>query len=303
MHFIWKNLPVFFICFIGASVLNNALHHISPPMTDVVSVSFFPLGIALILLWYALKNEDRWFSLKAYFAWVLVMTVIYCLPMTHGLLVPFEKDTQRIIYELSALVEFIVLVLHGRTWLDRWGWIRIFGVTLVYGMILENGGIIMGVFSEPGYLFGVPFLRAPLATAIGWVNVMYCAFFASERLLPGMHTVFKGGVCAIIGLSLDIPFDPVATKLGWWVWNASLDRFFIGVPVINFVAWFWAIFPYAAVYYWIKDRKDAGEARKVMWLVGAIPGILLLELAGVMITLMVLGDKAGLMIFKEFIGL
>ncbi len=301
MKFLWNNFPVLFIWFVGLSVLNNALHHIDPPLLSVRTLSLLPLAASLTLLWFACRKERGGKgTARMYFPWAAGMTAIYLTPFLHGLSLPLDAKTQRLLYELSALCQFAILLLHGRTWLFRWDWVWVFAVTLLFGVILENGGIVLGVFSEPGFLLYVPGLPAPLATALGWVNVLYCAFFAIEKLLPPMPAAAKGVACALIGLSLDIPFDPVATRLGWWAWDPSLSMKLWDVPAVNFIAWFWALFPYGAVYYWVKQRVDCGEGKKVLLLVGSFPAILMAEFLGVVASLSLAGDRESLLIFERF---
>jgi hypothetical protein len=301
MRFVWRNLPVFFIWFIGLSVLNNSLHHIAPPVENAGLLSFFPLACSIVLLWFSCKGDygDEK-MLKPFFAWTVGLTALYLTPFMHGLSMPFDINTQRLIYEFSALAQFAILLTHAKGWFTRNDWIWVFGVTLVFGLILENGGIVLGFFSEPGYLLYLPGVPAPLATALGWVNVLYCAFFAVERLLPRMPPLGKGLVCAFMGLSLDIPFDPVATRLEWWVWDPSLSVRIWDVPVVNFIAWFWALFPYAALYYWMRGREGYGEKRKVIYFVGSFPLILAGEFLGVIASLALVGDRAGLIVIRKF---
>lgn len=301
MRFVWRYLPVFFIWFVGLSVLNNALHHIDPPLLSVRTLSLFPLAVSLTLLWFACRKEQGWKgTARMFIPWAAGMTAIYLTPFLHGLSLPLDGKAQRLLYELSALGQFTILLLHGRTWLLRWDWVWVFGVTLLFGLILENGGIILGFFSEPGYLLYFPVFPAPLATTLGWVNVLYCAFFAVEKLLPPMPAIVKGLVCVLIGLSLDIPFDPVATRLGWWVWEPSLSAKIWNVPTVNFIAWFWALFPYGTAYYWVRQWKNYGEGRKVFLLVGSFPVILMVEFLGVVASLFLAGDRESLFIFERF---
>lgn len=141
MRFIWRNLPVFFIWLVGLSMLNNSLHHISPPVESVRLLSFFSLAAALVLLWYACRKDygdDR--MLKPFVAWAVILAGLYLTPFMHGLSLPLDESTQRLWYELSALAQFAILLVHGRTWLARWDWVWVFGVTLAFGAILENGG-------------------------------------------------------------------------------------------------------------------------------------------------------------------
>lgn len=303
MRFVWRNLPVFFIWFIGLSVLNNSLHHISPPVGNAGILSLFPLMCSLVLLWFACRKEYGGRNeLKFFSPWAAGLTALYLTPFMHGLSMPFNEQTQKLLYEFSALAQFVLLAVHAKGWFARQDWIWVFGVTLLFGLILENGGIVLGFFSEPGYLLYLPGVPAPLATALGWVNVLYCAFFAVERLLPDMAPLSKGLVCAAIGLSLDIPFDPVATRLGWWVWDPSLRVMVWNVPAVNFIAWFWALFPYAALYYWVRKKDGYGEGKKVVYFVGSFPLILAGEFLGVITTLALVGDRAGLMVIRRFLS-
>ena len=46
-----------------------------------------------------------------------------------------------------------------------------FGVTFVYGLMLENGGIVMRFFYEPSFRLYLGPLPAPLCTMLGWCVV------------------------------------------------------------------------------------------------------------------------------------
>jgi uncharacterized membrane protein len=301
MRFIWEYVPVFIIWLTGLSMMDNALHLIMPPLTYVAWLSLVPLFTSLILLAFALTREHGSVPLKRYLLWAMILVGIYAIPLLPRASAPLSLDTLRLIFEASAFVEFIILALHGRTWLKGWDWLWVYGVTLVFGMILENGGIIMGFFREEGYryyLFGLP---APVATMLGWVNVLYCGFFAVRKLLPEMRPIVKGFVCAGIALAMDIPFDPVATRLGWWVWNDTLMLSIWGVPVVNYVAWFWALFPYAWCYHWVRrSGGNLSERKKIALLSALIPLILVVELGGVVISLVALGDYGAIGIIRDF---
>jgi uncharacterized membrane protein len=301
MLFIWKNLPVFLIWLIGLSVLNNALHHISPPITHVLWLSVFPLACSLILLWFALVREHGQAVPGRYLLWAGIMSALYFTPAMHTLTMPIDLGKQRMLYEISAFVQFVLIAVHSRTWFEKRDWLWVFGITLLFGLILENGGIVIGYFSEPEYRFYIPGLRAPVATALGWVNVLYCTFFAVQKLLPITQPLSRGIICAFIGLCMDIPFDPVASHLNWWIWNDSLDISLWGVPVINYIAWFWAIFPYAALYYWFRNRDDIKEGKRIGYFIGMFPVLLVGEVIGVVLCLALIGDANALLILKSYV--
>ncbi|HVN72424.1 MAG TPA: carotenoid biosynthesis protein [Desulfomonilia bacterium] len=281
-------------------MMDTALHRITPLLNYAAWLTLVPFFISLTLLGFCLSKGEV-FRLKRYCIWAAVLAGIYALTLIPRTSVPLPLDTLRLIYEVSAVTEFIILALHGRTWLKRWDWLWIFCITLVFGMVLENGGILMGFFQEKGYWFYVPGLPAPVATIVGWVNVLYCGFFAVEKLMPEMRPFLRGLVCAVIALSMDIPFDPVATRLAWWVWNDRLTMSIWGVPVVNYVAWFWALFPYAWCYYRVRSYGKCEEGRKIALFSALIPLILVIELAGVLASLLILGDKEALEIVGRFL--
>ncbi|MBN1637198.1 MAG: carotenoid biosynthesis protein [Deltaproteobacteria bacterium] len=296
VRFIWTHLPVFLIMLIGISVLNTSLHQIDPPRMDSALLSAVPFITALILLWFAVRKSPVKINFPL---WVLMVTLLYCLPLLPQSRPPLDLELQQHIYEVSTLAQFVIVFIHASRWLDRRGLFWIFGLTFFFGCILENGGIIMGFFQEGDFLVYVPGIPAPLATMVGWTNVFYISFYALDNILPRMNPLARGFMCALIGLSLDVAFDPVATKMGWWVWAESLDRRLFGVPLLNFVAWFWAIFPYAAVYYWVRGKETIGEGKKLRWFAGMIPVILMVELAGVLVSLVIVSDCESLEIFKN----
>ncbi|MGD0821235.1 MAG: carotenoid biosynthesis protein [Desulfomonilia bacterium] len=302
MLFIWQNIPIFLIWLTGLSMMDTALHRVVPPLTFVSWLTLVPLFTSLILLGFALRNHPNGFRLKRYLLWVVALAGMYAITMSLRTTAPLPMDTHRLLYETSAIFEFIIIALHARTWLKGWGWLWVFGFTLFFGMILENGGIMMGFFREEGYLLYLPGLPAPIATMIGWVNILYCGFFSVEKLLPEMRPMLRGLVCTGIALSMDIPFDPVATRLSWWVWNDALTMSIWGVPIVNYVAWFWALFPYAWCYYWVRLDDDLAEGKKFALLSALIPPILVVELGGVVISLVALGDYGAIEIIRHFIS-
>ena len=300
MRFFWDNFPLFLIWLIGFSMLSTSLHYVVPPIEHVAWLALIPLITSFVLLGFAQRRQHGVFLVKRYLPWVAALGGVYVIPFLDSASIPLSKETHLLIYEASALIEFILLVLHGRVWLKRWDWAWVFGVTFIFGVILENGGIAFGFFREEGYCLYLPGLRAPVATMLGWTNVLYCCFFAVEKILPPLPPVLMGLACTVIGLSMDLPFDPVATRLGWWVWNEMLRMSMWGVPVINFVAWFWALFPYAWCYEWMKRYGGVGERKKLAFFSVLVPVILVIELAGVLLSLVAFGDKGALEVLHYF---
>jgi uncharacterized membrane protein len=104
-------------------------------------------------------------------------------------------------------------------------------------------------------------------------------------------------LAAFSGLLLDLQFDPIATSVGFWSWNPLLQGGFLGVPVLNFVAWFCAIYPFA----WLFFRREQSaslapleitDKRHRHWLLLRVP--LVLAVAAVMFSTSMLLIEGGL---------
>jgi uncharacterized membrane protein len=300
MRFVWKYLPVFIVWLTGIRMTDITLHQFVPSVSYAGWLGLAPLCIVLVLLGFVLQRECGKLPIKRYLLWISVLIGISIIPFIPREFRPLSLDTNRFIYEMSAIIVFIILIIHGRTWLKRKDWAWIFALTMAYGIILENGGILMGFFREDGYLIYLPFLPAPVATVIGWVSVLYCAYFIVEKVLPVMRPIFRGLVVTGIGLALDISFDPVATAMGWWTWNNTLRMSIWGVPVVNYVAWFWALFPYSWCYYRVRGEVRISEKKKLALNFLLLPAILAVDMCGVVISLLIIGNPGALKIIEDF---
>ena len=172
-------------------------------------------------------------------------------------------------FEVSQIFWFVLIFIHSAFKRGVVGLALFWGVALLYGVILENGGIVMGYFFEGNfslYLFRLP---APVATMFGWVMVMYiCSGIAdmiAERLPSVRWTPTKLALMTTgVALALDSQLDPMASLSGiWWAWNPLLEPAWFGVPFLNYVAWFSAVLPFAYAYYLVRSRKQWSPRRQV----------------------------------------
>jgi uncharacterized membrane protein len=81
------------------------------------------------------------------------------------------------------------------------------------------------------------------------------------------------------GLLFDLPFDILATRFHWWVWNTNLLPIWFGVPLLNYLAWFWAIVMFG--WFWVYFHNKPGwDGKKVAkWLAISVPIIILADVA------------------------
>jgi len=168
-----------------------------------------------------------------------------------GAAIPHEH--LRLSYELSILFLLGVFFLHMR---GRQPSLvpLFFGPVLLFGVLLENGGIAAGLFAEMGGTFYVRPLAAPLATMLGWITVLYVAIHTTWRLREALPTVRRSPALSAIAVTvaallLDLHVDPYATAIGMWVWDPTLPPTVFGVPAANWVAWTVALVPFSWVFF------------------------------------------------------
>lgn len=165
-------------------------------------------------------------------------------------------------FEIFQLSWFAILFIHSMKTRGKWITLQIFLIGMIYGLVLENGGPMQipflglsGYFYEDNwnlYLFeffgyGIRLSLVPLVTHLGWCNVFYVSVFFWEKILvlwPQLKSrpFICGLIFSISGLLHDMQMDVVATRFNWWVWNENLSQFFFGVPLVNYIAWFCAVY-------------------------------------------------------------
>jgi uncharacterized membrane protein len=171
----------------------------------------------------------------------------------------------------------ILLAAHAAWTGGRHALALFFGVGALYGLVLENTGIAMGFFSETRcrlYLWPFP---APLCTTIGWCMAFYVAVSLVEQLarwVPWLaRTPWRRAWAAtLLALCRDVQLDPASSLSGvLWSWNEQLPPVFLGVPAVNFAAWFGAFLPFSYFVFSIRDRSDLTESRKNRELLLRVP--------------------------------
>lgn len=281
LHELTTQYPAWMLLGLAASMLNMALANLGTPRWDLAWPTVFPLG--LFCGFYALRARQAvgpgyrrsllTGAVGAAFALIGAVCVFH--PPT-----PLGRTDLLRVYELSNFIGFVPLVVFGWTHGHGTRWV-FFGGALLYGMLLENGGIALGYFAELAYRLYIPGLVAPIATMLGWVMVMYmCTFLTwqARAAWPKLQSspLASGALVAAAGLAFDLQVDPIATASGCWVWDSRLPPFFLGVPLINFVAWIAALWPFGTVLFAVQARHgltDGGAwpARAVRDLVLAVP--------------------------------
>jgi len=270
-------LPIWFIYFEAVGLLHAALANfpqegftaVGIPRWQFAPPILFPLAWIVPYFVLRIRSSARlqtpW---KAYLALFFLTVVV---PLATALFYhphPLSYEQLTVLFEVSQFVWVALLVAHivlSRGW---WAVVMFFGVTFVYGLILENTGIIMHYFYEPRFHLYLGPLPAPLATMLGWCVVFYVTVAVTQHLvgwIPWLgKTIWRRAWTAtLLALCLDAQLDPLASISGvFWRWNEQLPPFFLGVPIVNWAAWFGAFLPYTYFVFKILDRESWDMRRK-----------------------------------------
>ncbi len=144
-----------------------------------------------------------------------------------------------------------VVVLLSATFLSHcsfaFGWKRTI-VFLIVSIILPyfseviglRFGIPFGRYSYTGYLGPVLPFGLPIYVMISWVLLLYSGLFVGEALgmiFPILHGILPQLILvSLLMVAVDAIIDPIAVKIGHWVWQKPGKWF--GIPFQNFFGWF-----------------------------------------------------------------
>lgn len=272
-----RYLPIWFIYLEAIGLLHASLANFPQASFDTLGLSrlvfaptiLFPMAWVAAFFVLRIKHSER---LPApWRAWLVLAGLVLGVPLVVVLFhepYPLTHDQLTTMFEFSQFLWVGLFVLQILLTRGRHALVLFFGVTFVYGMLLENTGIIMHFFFEPSFRLYLGPLPAPLCTMLGWCVVFYVTIAVVQQLadwVPWLKaTVWRRALATtLLALSLDAQLDPLASMSGvFWRWNEALPPAFLGVPIINYAAWFGAFLPYAwFVHAWM-DRTDLPERRR-----------------------------------------
>lgn len=135
-------------------------------------------------------------------------------------------------FEFGALFTFLAIIMRERGNKEMSANLI---MAFAYGLILE----ILNVHLSGSYLYSSQFaLRiydVPVAIGIGWAIIYYVSLKTAEmyRLKWWQAPLLM----ALIALSIDLAFDVIAIRLGFWQWRIPLSQEWFGVPYDNLFGW------------------------------------------------------------------
>ena len=122
-----------------------------------------------------------------------------------------------------------------------------FAVGISVEIVGINTGILFGDYTY-GNVLGPKVKNVPILIGINWFIIIYCSGISTHTLLmkaitriatdTGKNPMALKALSVIIdGATLAVFFDwlmePVAVKLGYWVWNGDGS-----IPMLNYICWF-----------------------------------------------------------------
>ncbi len=297
MRDFWEDYPAWF--YVITSFFFEFYAKTNVPARSYSTAAFiFPL--AFFVLYVMKKGKDR---NDKYYPLTRITIVLLIWGLIEKLVPPlnFTESTLKWIYEISNFVLWIGLVAHSLWRFGKRTTIEFFVITLIYGFLLENGGVSSGFFAEDNFHIYIPLFNAPLVTMIGWSAIVYTSYFIFDEIrsidLPLFKTVIGGALTiTLIALFWDLNLDPVASShyVRFWQWNEllSTEPSFMGVPLLNFVAWFYAVFCYSVVYLYYKKKNPPTPYAYLYLFAGALIAQVMAGL-GVYLTMLVIEGSNG----------
>lgn len=133
--------------------------------------------------------------------------------------------------------------------------IIIFLVIGIYGLLIETISIKTGFpYSRFNYSDMMGYKVAdivPYTIFLIWPTLVISAYSLSEFI--SKKGISKIVITTLLLLLLDLVFDPVATELGFWIWEEP--GLYYGVPFLNFIGWIFSALISASFAYFILAKN------------------------------------------------
>ncbi len=195
--------------------------------------------------------------------------------------------------EVSLVIIFLLTCRHAAQH-GRRGVFEVVSAA-VYGLLLEEGDILIfdSYFYSDDFVLAID--RVPIAIALAWAVIIYScmrlsdAFGLSRRVAPFADAIWT--------IAIDFALDAVAIRMGYWQWTIDLNEGYFGVPAGNFYAWLMVALSFSAVTRWLRARDDSPKWQLTAPVI-AYAGLLLLFIPYIVLALAFFpGEGNGLQIF------
>lgn len=146
------------------------------------------------------------------------------------------RDTVTVV---SVVLFFSASVSHAAVW-RGWRFAAVLvAVTAGGGLLVEAAGVATGLpFGAYTYgdSLGAKLLGVPVVIPLAWTMMGYPALLVGARI--GRDRRWTPVVAGAALASWDLFLDPQMVDAGHWLWQGGSGPEVLGIPVLNFVAWF-----------------------------------------------------------------
>ena len=161
-------------------------------------------------------------------------------------------DPYFLLFELIIYIQFLICLAHAGKH-GAGSMVKLLSA-VIFGVLLD----IFTMRQLNAYQYGhflIMIGDVPLCTGIAWGSIIYSVMeFTDATSLPHLARPLLAGLLA---LNIDLAMDPIAFRLGLWNWGQDPTFQFFGVPFANFLAWFWVVVTFSAVYYLLASRRGS----------------------------------------------
>ena len=126
------------------------------------------------------------------------------------------------------------------------------------------GGKLLGTYwFTKGVLW---FIETPMFACLGWFVIAYSCVWIAGIVFPKLGLWGRATVGGLIAMGLDLWTDPVCTspEIMNWVWAKGDFVLFLGIPIYNFIAWFFLIFLFAILWEKLPELKERYDKNSSM---------------------------------------
>ena len=173
-------------------------------------------------------------------------------------------------FEILGFLALVLSIIHSLRVYGRDYTLIFFPSCFLYGLILE---LPFDSYNQNAWLKVGPY-GSMLSVVAGWCVINYILLSISRGMSCNLSVIDRGILCGLLGVSIDIPLDPIAYAYGLWYWDGTFFGFpvitFFGVPVINFMNWFYTIFVFVVFQEYLR-KSDFSPKMEFLVSLLAIP--------------------------------
>lgn len=213
-------------------------------------------AVALVLILQAALR----FNLKPFVILAFVLFLISSVSSILSMLLVPTPPLLNVAGSCFLYIAFALGVLHCSSLLGSKKTVVFFAIAWSFGLVSEALGAARGLIFGP-YYYNVPkffFGLVPFKTPIAWAVIIYVAYALTNQFVFGAIgdrpslkltrlnaaglIIVASAIGGMIAMNLDMIIDPVSVsgQDPGWVWVGGGP--FFGIPVSNFIGWFFVTF-------------------------------------------------------------